>query len=102
SDKRQTRPLQARLPATNALHAGAPVWISSATPEVGDMLRTLMSSLGANIDAGARPGDNALCVVTPMGRDASRTAALEGLDPVRTVAIDTLFGLQTHRTLTTT
>ncbi|TEA77902.1 3-hydroxyacyl-CoA dehydrogenase [Allopusillimonas ginsengisoli] len=100
--KHGAKPLQANLPAPSAPHVSAPVWVSSATPEAGDTLRALASSLGASIEAGTRPSDKALCLVTPMGRDASRTAAIEGLDPVRTVAVDTLFGLQTHRTLMTT
>ena len=40
-----------------------------------------------------------LCLVAPLGKDAT-TAALElGLDPARTVAVDPLFGLAKRRTL---
>ncbi|MBL8491652.1 MAG: 3-hydroxyacyl-CoA dehydrogenase, partial [Rhodocyclaceae bacterium] len=45
---------------------------------------------------------DALCVVTPLGRDASSHCAAEGLDPVRTVAIDCLFGLERRRTIAAT
>ena len=46
--------------------------------------------------------DAELCLVAPLGKDAT-TAALElGLDPARTVAVDPLFGFSKRRTLMTT
>ncbi|WP_353152375.1 3-hydroxyacyl-CoA dehydrogenase [Pollutimonas bauzanensis] len=78
------------------------VWVSSAVPEAGAVVRDLVTSLGANLETGARPSGQALCIVTPIGRDASHAAAVEELDPVRTVAIDVLFGLRTHRTVMAT
>jgi 3-hydroxybutyryl-CoA dehydrogenase len=46
--------------------------------------------------------DAELCIVAPLGKDAT-TAALElGLDPARTVAVDPLFGFKKRFTLMTT
>jgi 3-hydroxybutyryl-CoA dehydrogenase len=43
--------------------------------------------------------DAEVCIVAPLGKDAT-TAALElGLDPARTVAVDPLFGFAKRRTL---
>jgi 3-hydroxybutyryl-CoA dehydrogenase len=43
--------------------------------------------------------DAQVCIVAPLGKDAT-TAALEaGLDPARTVAVDPLFGFAKRRTL---
>ena len=43
--------------------------------------------------------DAEVCIVAPLGKDAT-TAALEaGLDPARTVAVDPLFGFSKRRTL---
>jgi 3-hydroxybutyryl-CoA dehydrogenase len=62
----------------------ASVW---AAPE----LREIISSTGEK--------DSAVCMVAPLGKDAT-TAALElGLDPARTVAVDPLFGFAKRRTL---
>jgi len=80
----------------------ASVWVSSMVPQAGQKVRELAAKLGAKVETGSSPSGDALCVVTPIGRDASRSAASEGLDPTRTVAIDTLFGLDTHRTVMTT
>lgn len=88
---------KALAPATT--RPACPVWVSAAQPDAGQAVRELLSSLGAEVEAGERPGPDALCVVTPIGRDASYAAAAENLDPTRTVAIDTLFGLKTHRTV---
>jgi 3-hydroxybutyryl-CoA dehydrogenase len=74
------------------------VWVSSAVPQAGAAVRELVKNLGASLETGPRPSEQALCLVTPIGRDASHAAAAEGLDPLRTVAIDALFGLSTHRT----
>jgi len=80
----------------------ASVWVSQAVPQAAQAVAELAARLGAKVETGGAPSPRALCVVTPIGRDASRSAASEGLDPVRTVAIDALFGLDTHRTLMTT
>jgi 3-hydroxybutyryl-CoA dehydrogenase len=54
------------------------------------------------LDDGDRPGPRSICMVTPLGKDAT-TAALEaGIEPERTVAVDTLLGLDGQRTLMTT
>ncbi len=90
-------PVSAAAQASGPLPACS-VWVSSAVPEAGAAVRELVKSLGASLETGPRPGEQALCLVTPIGRDASHAAAAEGLDPIRTVAIDALFGLSTHRT----
>lgn len=79
-----------------------PVWVSHALPQERAAVVELLSRLGVRVEDSAAPSAQALCVVTPLGRDASRSAAAEGLDPERTVAIDTLFGLATRRTVMTT
>jgi 3-hydroxybutyryl-CoA dehydrogenase len=41
----------------------------------------------------------ALCLVAPLGKDATTSALEHGLDPARTVAVDPLFGFSRRRTL---
>jgi 3-hydroxybutyryl-CoA dehydrogenase len=43
-----------------------------------------------------------VCLVAPLGKDATSTALELGLDPARTVAVDPLFGFAKRRTLMTT
>lgn len=86
------------------LEALPPLWISQAHPEFGHAVHQLVAKLGARIETGLRPSNNALCIVTPRGLDAASCASNEGLDARRTVAIDAVFGLETgkRRTLMTT
>ena len=78
------------------------VWVSPARPAYAAAVRDLVRRLGGTLEESQSPQDGALCVVTPLGEDASTCAAREGLDPARTVAIDVLSGLERHRTVMTT
>jgi len=78
----------------------ASVWVSPV--ELGAKLTELLRKLGAHIDRGARPAAQSLCLVAPLGHDATTVAIEEELDPARTVAVDCLFGTDRRRTLMTT
>ena len=71
----------------------ATVW---AVPE----LKELLGKLGAPLESS--PAKARLCLVAPLGHDATATALKLGLDPHRTVALDPLFGFAKRRTLMTT
>ena len=88
-------------PAAPAARPGR-VWISQATPDFAEQVRNLAAKAGVAPDEGQRPGADSLCVVTPLGRDATSHCVAEGLDPVRTVAVDCLFGLDRRRTVAAT
>lgn len=77
----------------------ARVWVSRRHAGPHRLVSDLVARLGGALDPGERPAGDALCVVTPLGGDATSSAIDEQLDPARTVAIDALFGLGTHRTL---
>ncbi|MDT3735509.1 MAG: 3-hydroxyacyl-CoA dehydrogenase [Denitratisoma sp.] len=93
-----------QVPPTPIASAARParVWVSSARPPLAAAVRELVRKLGCTLDESQSPQDGALCIVTPLGEDASTCAAREGLDATRTVAIDALCGLDRHRTLMTT
>ena len=57
-----------------------------------------MESLGAKLETGAQPSASALCMVTPIGEDATTSVLNQKLDAQRTVAIDALFGFAKRRT----
>ena len=88
----------AEPPAPAARPAG--VWVSRAG--LGAKLVELLRKLGAHIDRGARPAAQSLCLIAPLGWDATTTAIEEELDPTRTLAVDCLFALDKRRTLMTT
>ncbi|WP_245409966.1 3-hydroxyacyl-CoA dehydrogenase [Pararhizobium haloflavum] len=77
--------------------ADRPIWVSRADACLGGGLAKALAAGGARLDEAARPGSDAVCVVTPIGQDATSAALAEGLDPARTVAVDGLFGFDRRR-----
>ena len=78
------------------------VWISGRRADARTHVAERVSALGARLDASATPHPDALCLVLPLGCDATTAALDEELDPTRTIALDTLLDLGRHRTLMTT
>jgi 3-hydroxybutyryl-CoA dehydrogenase len=75
------------------------VWVSAAEPYGRTALTGLLTKIGAPLESGAKPSAKALCLVTPFGDDTTTCAVEQGLDPRRTVAVDTLFPLSKRRTI---
>ena len=71
----------------------ASIW---CVPELKDFL----SKFNTKIES--KPSPDTICLVAPLGHDATSTALQLNLDPARTVAIDPLFGFAKRRTLMTT
>jgi 3-hydroxybutyryl-CoA dehydrogenase len=78
------------------------VWISRANVAGHALAADCLAGIGIPIEGGAAPSAQALIIVTPLGTDATGTAVDEGLDPTRTLALDTLLPLAKRRTLMTT
>jgi len=76
------------------------VWIGRAEPDGHAALAALLQG-HVEIDTAARPGARSICLVTPFGRDCTAAALDEGVEPERTLAVDTLFGLEGRLTLMT-
>jgi 3-hydroxybutyryl-CoA dehydrogenase len=80
----------------------ASVWISPAEPAGAAVAHRLLAELDARVETGALPSDKALCLVTPIGDDATSAALAQGLDPARTVALETVLDTSRRRVLMTT
>ncbi len=77
------------------------VWVSPTDPAGQAAVMSVIAEI-APIESGAAPGPGTLCLVTPLGEDATTAALSQGLPPERTVAVDSAFGLEGRRTLMTT
>jgi len=77
------------------------VWVSPAEPAGHASLTQLLDKLGAPLESGAKPSARALILVTPLGEDTTTCVVEQGLDPKRTVAVDTLFPMVKRRTIMT-
>ena len=90
--------------AAAALPSARPdaIWLSRAHPAFAQRIEALIVNAGFALESGARPSAHALCIVTPLGDDASMCCIADGLDATRTVAIDSLFDLRRRRVIMTT
>ncbi len=86
-------------PAPNARPES--LWVSKAEPAGHASLMQLLDKLGAPVESGAKPSSRALILVTPFGEDTTTCCVEQGLDPKRTVAVDTLFPMVKRRTIMT-
>lgn len=93
--------LESELKAAPSFESLPSVWVSPEHPHGHSIATAWLRQLGAEIQAGSRPDDESLIVVTPYGEDVATAIAEQGLDPQRTVAIDTFGAMspQRHRTL---
>jgi 3-hydroxybutyryl-CoA dehydrogenase len=78
------------------------VWLSQERPELAERIASLVAAAGIALESGGRPSDGALCIVTPLGEDATTCCAREQLDARRTVAVETLLDLSRRRVVMTT
>lgn len=64
-----------------------PVWVSPKAARRAELYQ-LLKDLGASIETAQAPSAHALILVAPLGLDVTTLAAVERLDPTRTVGID--------------
>jgi len=75
------------------------VWLD---PKAPDHVGKVLTDAGANLTQAFDPPPTAVCVVTPLGCDATTAAVELNLDPKRTVAVDTFMGSNKRWTIMTT
>lgn len=64
-----------------------PVWVSPKAARRSELYQ-LLKDLGAQIETATMPSSTALILVAPLGLDVTTLAAVERLDPTRTIGID--------------
>ncbi len=83
-------------PAPPAVTSLPPVWVSPKAARRAELLQ-LLRNLGAEIESAAAPSAGAMILVAPLGFDVTTVAAVDGLDPARTLGIDMLVDDQVTR-----
>ncbi|MDQ0122009.1 3-hydroxybutyryl-CoA dehydrogenase [Pseudomonas lini] len=76
-----------------------PVWLGTESETDRISLMALLERLGAQVEQGATPSSEALCLLAPYGLDATSAAQRFATDPTRTVCIDPLLDSARYRTL---
>jgi len=75
------------------------VWISPSRPDMRDAIAAIAEEAGIKVEPATYPSRNALCIVAPLGQDVSSYCIQHGIEPKRTVGVDTLFGFEGRRTI---
>lgn len=75
------------------------IWISPEIEDGHNAIKAVAEAAGVEVEGGDRPADGTLAILTPIGTGLSEAIPESGLDAGRTVAVDTLFGLEGQRTL---
>jgi 3-hydroxybutyryl-CoA dehydrogenase len=78
------------------------VWLSRERPQLAERIERLIVDTGVRLETGELPSDDALCIVTPLGDDATTCCVRDGLDGRRTVGVESLFDLSRRRVVMTT
>ncbi|KQZ78574.1 3-hydroxyacyl-CoA dehydrogenase [Pseudomonas sp. Root562] len=76
-----------------------PVWLGTENEVDRANLTALLEKLGAEVEQGATPSSEALCLLAPYGLDATGAVEHFDTDPTRTVCIDPLLDSARYRTL---
>jgi 3-hydroxybutyryl-CoA dehydrogenase len=75
------------------------VYIGPGEERGAEALKSLAEAAGVEVETGSSPSTGTLTLLPLLGTGLSTEIARVGLDPSRTVAVDTLFGLEGVRTL---
>ncbi|MBX9410296.1 MULTISPECIES: 3-hydroxyacyl-CoA dehydrogenase [Pseudomonas] len=66
-----------------------PFWLDAQDPGLRAEVAAMLNEAGATLESAAQPSAEAICLITPLGEDASSVVARFGLPPERTIALDT-------------
>lgn len=91
------RKQQDDAPAAPALDGRPGVWVAPWHALGSERAVALLRQLQVSLSTGSEPGPDDLILVTPYGEDVATLVARHDLPAERTVALDTLFGLQAGR-----
>ena len=76
-----------------------PFWLDCDDAAMRDRIAAVLTAAGAELEQGEQPGANAICLVTPLGEDASSLIARKHLPPRRSLALETFAGFDKRRVL---
>lgn len=76
-----------------------PFWLDCDDSAMRERIAAVLSAAGVVLEQGDQPSANAICLVTPLGEDASSVIARKRLPPQRSLALETFVGFDTRRVL---
>jgi 3-hydroxybutyryl-CoA dehydrogenase len=76
-----------------------PFWLDCEDAGMRERICTVLDAAGAVLETGATASAQAICLVTPLGEDASSLIARKRLPAARTLALETFAGFDSRRVL---
>lgn len=95
-DGRAVEETQSAVPA---VAIERPFWLDCRDGAMRDQVAAVLASAGALLEQAERPSANAICLVTPLGEDASSVIARRQLPSARSLALETFAGFDRRRVL---
>jgi len=93
------RALQEAPAEPAAVVVDRPFWLDCQEAKVRQRVAEVLAAAGAVLEQAEQPSAQAICLVTPLGEDASSVIARKQLPPARSLALETFAGLDTRRVL---
>lgn len=76
-----------------------PFWLDSQDAELRGRLAALLREAGTQLETGEAPSERAICLITPLGEDASTIIARLDLPATRSIAFDLFADFDRRRVL---
>lgn len=76
-----------------------PFWLDSQDAELRGRLAALLREAGTQLETGEEPSERAICLITPLGEDASTMIAKLDLPATRSIAFDLFADFDRRRVL---
>lgn len=95
----QGRQLRSAEPQYAPVELRQPFWLGVEDPQLHAALSALIRMAGGEVEAGEHPGAQAICLIAPLGEDASAAIARLALPAPRTLAYDAFSNFERRRVL---
>ncbi|WP_374438405.1 3-hydroxyacyl-CoA dehydrogenase [Pseudomonas panipatensis] len=86
-------------PRPEPVNLDRPFWLDSQDPELRHRVGLLLSQAGVVLESAETPSARAICLVTPLGEDASTCIDAQGLPTERSLALESFGELDRRRVL---
>jgi 3-hydroxybutyryl-CoA dehydrogenase len=86
-------------PTAEPVSIERPFWLDSQDDVLRARIGQLLSQAGATLEQGSQPSPEAICLIAPLGEDASHYIFSNGLPVERTLALDSFVNWDKRRVL---
>lgn len=86
-------------PSWPTVSLNRPFWLDSQDAAVRAQVKQVLAAAGCSLEEGAQASTEAICLITPLGEDASQYSTRLGLPAERCVAVETFCNWEKRRVI---